>query len=119
MRVKEILPPANRAGNSRTETCKMPQDPAMIKFLTANKSRLVEGPFCGSLKFNYPKSDDEQIALLASAITDAPDIVKMNEWFGSGGAAGRPILVSQKVKDIFDNMQWRGLWFSAIQLVED
>ncbi|TBW51303.1 hypothetical protein EZI54_17440 [Marinobacter halodurans] len=119
LRVSVILPPALRPDQLDTETCEMPKDPATVKFLTANSSRLVRGPFCGAVKFNYPQENDGQITMPASAFVSAPDIVRMNEWFGSGGSAGRPVLVSQRVKDIVDRMKWRGLMFSPIEIVNE
>jgi hypothetical protein len=90
----------------------------MVKFLAAIGSKLVRGPFCGALKFNYPQGV-ETIEMSASAFIAIPDIVRMNEWFGSGGSAGRPVLLSQRVKDIIDRMQWRGLWLRPITIVDD
>ena len=88
MRVGTILPPALRTDGLRTEKCEMPKDPVMIKFLKANGSRLVKGPLCGSVKFNYPQGNENQIIMHASAFVSSPDIVRMHEWFGGGGSAG-------------------------------
>lgn len=119
MSVSTILPPALRADRLETEKCEMPKDPALLKFLKANGSRLVRGPFCGAVKFNYPQGDENQIAMSATGLVRAPDVARMNEWFGSGGSAGRPVLVSQRVKDIVDRMKWRGLTFSPIRIVNE
>jgi hypothetical protein len=117
MQVGTVLPLAVQTDELKKERCEMPTDPAMLKFLTAIKSSLVRGPFCGAVKFNYPQREDVPIAMAASAFVSAPDVMRMNEWFGSGGSAGRPVLISQRVKDIVDGMKWRGLTFSPVKIV--
>jgi hypothetical protein len=117
VRVGTVLPPALRTEKLRKEKCEMPHDLDMIKFLTANRSSLVKGPFCSATKFNYPQRDEEEIVMPISAFMSAPDLVRMHEWFGSGGYAGRPILISQRVKEIIDRRKWRGLTFSPINLI--
>jgi len=77
----------------------------------------VKGPFCGATKFNYQRTDEEAIVMPVSVLMSAPDFVRMHEWFGSGGSAGQPILISQRVKDIIDGMKWRGLTFSPINII--
>ncbi len=119
MRVSFVLPPALQEDRLNAEKCEMPKDHAMVKFLSANSSRLVRGPFCGGVKFNYPQGDENQITMSASGFVSTPDIVRMNEWFGSGGCAGRPVLMSQRLKDIVDRMKWRGLTFSPIKIVDE
>jgi hypothetical protein len=119
VRVGTVLPAALRTEKLRKEKCEMPHNPDMIKFLMANGSRLVNGPFCGAIKFNYPKRDEEEIAIPVSAFMSAPDLVRMHEWFGSGSSTGRPILISQRVKDIIDRMKWRGLTFSPINIINE
>jgi len=78
VRVDTVLPPALRTEKLKTEKCEMPHDPDMIKFLMANGSRLVKGPFCGATKFNYPLRDEEEIAIPVSAFTTAPDVVRIH-----------------------------------------
>jgi len=117
MRVGTVFPPALRADGLNTEKCEMPTDPATIRFLTANGSKLVKGPFCGAVKFNYPQG--VQMRLAATPFAAAPDIVRMNEWFGSGGSAGRPVLMSQRVKDLVERMKWKGLTFNPIRIGDE
>jgi hypothetical protein len=119
LRVGTFLPAALRTEKLRKEKCELPDDPDMIRFLIANGSKLVKGPFCGATKFNYPRSVGEEIAISASAFMSAPDLVRTHEWFGSASSAGRPILISQRVKDIIDRMKWRGLKVSRINVVND
>jgi len=38
-----------------TEKCEFPRDKDSVNFLNANKSKLLEGPFCGRLKYNFPR----------------------------------------------------------------
>lgn len=118
MRVDTVLPPALQIGALFMETCAVPKERAEFKFLAAIGSRLVKGPFCGAVKYNYPQGPEAAITLSRSAFDSAPDVVRMHEWFGSGGSAGRPILISQRLKDIIDQMAWRGLTFSPISMID-
>ncbi len=119
LRVGTILPAGLRAEKLRKERCEVPHDPDMVKFLTANGSRLVTGPFCGTTKFNYPQRSEGEIVMSASALMSPPDFVRMGEWFGSGASTGRPILISQCGKEIIDRLKWKGLTFSPIHLVDE
>ncbi len=76
LRVGTVLPAGLRAENLRKERCEVPHDPGMVKFLLANGSRLVTGPFCGATKFNYPQKSEEEIVMSASALMSAPDFVR-------------------------------------------
>jgi len=52
----------------------------------------------------------EDAAIIAYEYVAGPLTVKTHEWFGSGGgSAGRPILISQRVKHIIERMKWKGL----------
>lgn len=117
MLVDTVLPPSLNADGLKSEKCERPKDPGMIKFLEASGSSLVKGPFCGSTKYNYPRGDNELITMFESTFSSMPDVVRMSEWFGSGGTASRPILVSERVKEIVNRMKWRGLIFRPIKLI--
>jgi hypothetical protein len=102
--------------NLKSEVCELPKDKSMLKFLQANKSKLVEGPFCGQTKFNFPQGDN-CIKLKEVALDNKTDFVRMDYYFGSGGSANRPIIISDRVKKIIDREKWRGAFLQQIELV--
>jgi hypothetical protein len=104
--------------NLRTEICEKPKDPDMLKFLKATGSALAKGPFCGQRKFNYPKSEDERICIHSSSLNADSDAIRMNEWFGSGGSSGQPILFSERFKNLIERMAWRGISFYPIDIIQ-
>jgi hypothetical protein len=116
LNVDTILPKALIGNNLSTETCEMPKDKKMLKFLRANKSRLVEGPFCNKIKYNFPQG--QIMKFESEAFVGSPDFIRTYEWFGSGGSANRPILISEKVKDIISDNKWRGAFLQEIELIE-
>lgn len=118
MHVETYLSEPIEGDNLRTQTCEMPKDPAMLKFLKASGSTLAKGPFCSQRKFNYPKSEDERICIPVSSIDENADAVRMNEWFGSGGSSGQPIIFSEQFKNFIERMSWRGISFHPIDIIE-
>jgi hypothetical protein len=115
LHVDVILDEAVDNRDLRIERCQMPTDPEMLRFLTANKSRLVTGPFCGRQKMNYPI--DTPLRIVANRLNNQPDFVRTSEWFGSGGDAGRPIIISERVKSLIEMHGWRGAFLSNVELV--
>lgn len=114
LRINTVLPPALLNKDLGTEICEFPKDEKMVKFLKANGSKLVEGPFCGQLKHNFPQG---QVLTFSKEVFDGqPDFVRTHEWFGSGGSANRPILVSERVKELFENKMFKGAFFKKIEL---
>ena len=114
MNVKTVLPrKAVDVSKLMAEKCEMPKDRGMVKFLRAVGCRL-EGPWCGRIKYNFPEKGG--LCVKRSVLQSQPDIVKTYEWFGSGGAAGRPILVSAKVKRLIEQEQWRGVKLIPVTL---
>jgi hypothetical protein len=49
---------------------------------------------------------------------NAPDVVKTHEWFGSGAAASRHVVVSKRFRRLATDMGWRGISFEPIELVD-
>ncbi len=115
LHVDTLLPPGIISDTLTTEKCEFPRDQDSVNFLKANKSKLLEGPFCGRIKYNFPQG----IALRAKReiFADMPDIVRVTEWFGSGGSASQPILVSNKVATLVAAQKWRGANLDPIKLV--
>lgn len=114
LHVDTILPKALIADNLTTEKCEYPSDKKMLKFLKANGSKLVDGPFCGELKFNFPQ--EQKMTFDIDTFENLPDFVRTYEWFGSGGNANRPILISEKVKNLIELNKWRGAFLDQIEL---
>ena len=114
LHVDTILPKALISENLTTERCEYPTDKKMLKFLKTMDSPLVKGPFCGELKFNFPQG--QKMTFDIDAFENLPDFVRTNEWFGSGGSANRPILISEKVKNLIELNKWRGAFLDQIEL---
>lgn len=116
LRVDSLLSNGILTDNLNTEVCELPKDKSMLKFLKANGSKLAEGPFCGQTKYNFPQGDN-CIKLKADALDNKMDFVRLDYYFGSGGSANRPIIISEKVKQIIDREKWRGAFLQQIELV--
>ena len=97
------------------EKCEMPKDSKQVKFLKANKSRLVEGPFCGSIKYNFPQT--EGFIYKKEAFSDCNDFMKSNEWFGSGGSSSKATFISDKVYRIISKNKFKGMHFTEVILI--
>ena len=116
LRVDNLLSNGLLTDNLKFEVCELPKDKSMLKFLKANSSKLAEGPFCGQTKYNFPQGDN-CIKLKADALDNKTDFVRLDYYFGSGGSANRPIIISDRVKQIIDREKWRGAFLQQIELV--
>ncbi len=116
LRVDSLVSNGLLIDNLKSEICELPKDKSMLKFLKANTSRLAEGPFCGQTKFNFPQGDN-CIKLKADTLDNKTDFVRLDFYFGSGGSANRPIIISDRVKQIIDREKWRGAFLQQIELV--
>lgn len=119
LRVDNIVNEGLFTDNLKTEICECPKDEKMVKFLLSvgsGKSKLVEGPFCGQTKYNFPQGDN-CIKLKLEAIKNKTDFVRLGYYFGSGGSANRPIIISDKVKQIIEREKWRGAFLKQIKLL--
>jgi hypothetical protein len=68
--------------------------------------------YCGRIKYNFPKRGGMTFA--ESCFHDAPDIVRSNEWFGSGGTAFQLPIVSKRLKQIIEKNKFKGVGFTPI-----
>ena len=116
LRVDNLLSEGLFTGNLKSEICEHPKEKSMLKFLKANNSKLAEGPFCGQTKYNFPQGDN-CIKIKADVLGDKTDFVRLDYYFGSGGSANRPIVISDRVKQIIDREKWRGAFLKQIALV--
>ncbi len=115
LRVDTILSAALLNDDLNTEICEYPKNEKTIKFLKAIESKLIEGPFCGQKKYNFPQG--QILKFSKEAFIGQPDFVRTYEWFGSGGSANRPILVSERVKEIIEHNMFKGASFNKVALV--
>jgi hypothetical protein len=116
LRVANIISSGLITDNLQTEICELPEDKGTLKFLKANNSKLAEGPFCGQLKYNFLQFDNH-LKIKSTAFDGKPDLVRLDYWFGSGGSANRPIIVSERIKSLIDKEKWRGAFLQQIELV--
>ena len=115
LRINTILPASLLNTDLGTEVCEYPKDKKMVKFLKKNGSRLVEGPFCGRLKYNWPQRQ-QILTFKKDAFYRQLDFVRIYEWFGSGASANRLILVSESVKETIENNMFKGAFFKKVEL---
>lgn len=116
LRIDNLISTGLSTVNLKTETCELPKDKSTLTFLKANNSKLAEGPFCGQTKYNFPQGDNH-IKMKSSVFEERPDFVRLDYYFGSGGSANRPILVSERIKQLIDSENWRGAFLHQIELV--
>lgn len=116
LRIQSLLSEGLMVDNLQTETCELPKDKRELKFLTALGSKLVNGPFCGQTKFNFPQGDN-CFNVEAEVLYNKTDFIRLNYYFGSGGSANRPIIVSERVKQLIKREKWRGAFFQQITMV--
>lgn len=111
--IETVLQPALRTGALTFEVCEPgaphpspgPLYPARLQAL----------PYCGRVKYHWGHRG--QLEFDAGCLAVAPDIVKTNEWFGSGGEADRMILCSSRFRDAVLDGGLRGLSFEPVSLV--
>jgi len=116
LRVDSLLTNGLLTDNLKQEVCELPSDKSILKFLKANSSKLAEGPFCGQTKYNFPQGNN-CIKLKADALDNKTDFFRLNYYFGSGGSANRPIIISDRVQQIIEREKWRGAFLQQIELV--
>lgn len=97
------------------ERCEAPSELRPL-FPGATRSRLETGPFCGTEKFNWPRSHGLPFRLRESVLDGAPDLVRSSEWFGSGGSGGRAIFASERFVEFVRAQGLRGLFFDKAEL---
>ena len=114
IKVDTILAKGVFLNSLNTVTCKEDNEESHIKIGGGPLRYPPDYPFCGRVKYNYPK--EKNITFNKQIFESIPDIVKSNEFFGSGGQAYRLILVSQKIYNIVKSNKWRGVLLEPITL---
>jgi len=69
-----------------------------------------DAQFCNCIKHHPPA----EMALTAGFKAPLADVFQSSEWFGSGGSAYRPTLVSERFKSVIENHGFRGLGFCPV-----
>lgn len=115
LHVDTILSPGLLTDNLDFEICEKPTHKGQIKFIKKHNPDFLNKEFCRQKKYNYPKRG--AITLKKELFNNQPDFVKTYEWFGSGGTASRPILISKKVRTLIIKEKLRGAIFKPIFLV--
>lgn len=116
LRVDNLLSEGLITNNLKSEVCEISKDKSVLKFLMANKSKLTKGPFCGKTKYNFPQGEN-CIKIKAEELENKTDFLRLDYYFGSGSSANKPIIISEKVKQIIDREKWRGIFLEQIELV--
>jgi hypothetical protein len=93
--------------NLQTETCEYVDG---IENDEGVSEKLIH--YCGRTKYNFPQRGG--VTFYESCFQDAPDIVRSNEWFGSGGTAFQLPIVSRRLKQIVEKNKLKGLGFTPI-----
>ncbi len=115
MHVETILAPGLLTDHLEFEICQKPSDKKQIKFIERTNPSFLTQTFCGNKKYNFPKPG--AIKFKREIFDNMPDFVKPYEWFGSGGSATRPILVSQKVRKLILKEKLQGASLTPILLI--
>lgn len=89
-------------------TCKSQNEESFVKGIGQLKDR-PGPPFCGRVKYHYPST--EPIKFKANVLKGLPDFAKSYEYFGSGAAADRFILVRNKVVRFIKEKRIEGIVF--------
>lgn len=89
---------------------------AGVCFDNRSLDRITMCSACGGIK--YHPTGVGMLPVRREVFTNAPDVMKTEEFFGSDHAAGRKIIVSQRIYRLLkDNRLIRGLVFEPIELV--
>lgn len=108
-----ILPPGVRTEALHAVTCRPDNEEALWEF-AGRKRYPPDYPYCGRVKYHWP----HPLVFAGQTFAETPDIAKSHEWFGSGGAAARAILVSRRVIDLIKAHKWRGLRTEPVAFLE-
>jgi len=93
--------------NLSKEICEYMEDKKSIE---AGPPKLIH--YCGRVKNNFPRRG--AITFSQSSFQNMPDIVRSNEWFGSGGMAMQLPIVSKRIKQLVEKNKLKGLAFVPI-----
>jgi hypothetical protein len=115
MVVQTIAEPGLVTEGLSTVTCKPNNEESYMEGIGRIPNRRGDYPYCGLVKYHHPERD--AIKFRREALIHLPDIAKSHEYFGSGGAAHRLILMRKRVVEYVETRKLRGLGFTPIELV--
>jgi len=113
MVIERVLPPALSTSDLTFEACRAgaPHPPPGPLYPPSRQAL----PHCGRVK--YHRMQRGPLEFDATCLVDLPDIVKTNEWFGSGGSADRMLLCSSRFRYAVLDNGLRGLDFEPVSTV--
>jgi hypothetical protein len=111
--VAAVLPPALDTAGLQAVTCKPDNEEGPPWHAGGRPRYPPDYPYCGRVKYHWPKG----LRFRGGPFLGAPDVVKTGEWFGSGGAAARAVLVSQRAAELVRGNHWRGVTLRVVTLV--
>jgi hypothetical protein len=86
--------------------------PELREYFRKQRERMSAIPYCGRIKHHPPTS----VALVRDHLASAPDLFQTAEWFGSGAAAFRLTIASQRFANLVRERHWKGLDFRDASL---
>lgn len=118
MEIRTVLPRALDLSLHQAVTCKSENEEGDNEAVIARvrQARWGHVSYCGRVK--YHKEHRGPLRFDQRSLIGAPDVVKSFEWFGSGGAAHRLVLVSQRFRRTVQEGKWRGLAFEPVVLCD-
>jgi hypothetical protein len=96
--------------NLQTETCEYADGEENEEGMAGMPVKLIH--YCSRIKYNFPNRGP--VTFDESCFQNAPEIVRSNEWFGSGGVAFHLPLVSKRLKQIIEKNKLKGLAFTPV-----
>ena len=111
LKVSTVLPEALDHAILQPVTCKQDNEEGPPWYGGGKPRYAPDYPYCGRVKYHWP----DNLRFNVNAFADAPDVVKSFEWFGSGGAASRAVLVSERVIEVIEEHKWRGIKWTVVQ----
>jgi hypothetical protein len=92
-------------------TCRPDNEESEWKIVAGRTRYNALTPYCGNVKHHVPSS----LAIKSGVLGDVPDLFQTAEWFGSGGAAHRLTLCTERFAELVTSRRWRGLEFRSVQ----
>ena len=113
MKVSAVLAPGLDVSSLQKVTCKAQNEEWQPAAPLSPLER--EGhDHCGRIKYHVEHRGPFRIG--REVLQRAPDVVKSQEWFGSGALAFRLVIVSRRFRQAVVAASFRGLDFEPIQL---
>jgi hypothetical protein len=115
MKAKTVLSPALSLVGLEPVNCR-PHNEEYGPDSRPRPAELAGHPYCGRVKYHLTHRGPFKFD--RSAFEGSPDVVKIAEWFGSGGSAHRLVIVSKRFRQVVNEAKWRGLDLEPIELFD-